>query len=374
LKSNQSTRFQRLILPAFAFKAAVIGGGYATGRELAEFFLPSGPRGGLLAMGLAMLVWSIVAAITFLFSYATGSLEYRTFFRWLLGRAWIIFEMTYVCMVLLVLSVFGAAAGAIGVALFGWPPLAGTLLLICSIAVVSGFGNAGVEQLFKLVTIFLYAVYAIFIVLACVRFSDRIVISMSAPTPMTGWVSGGLTYSGYNIICAVVILPTLRHLTSRRDAVVAGLLCGPLAMIPALFFFIAMAGFYPSIKQATIPADVILTALNIPAFRVVFQLMIFGALLESGTGFVHAINERVAAALRSRGGSFALGPRLATSFAIFVGAAFVATKFGLVALIASGYRTLAYVVLGVYVVPLLTFGLWWLRSHWHKVPDHASRN
>ena len=34
--------FRRLVLPGFAFKAVVIGGGYATGRELAEFFLPQG--------------------------------------------------------------------------------------------------------------------------------------------------------------------------------------------------------------------------------------------------------------------------------------------------------------------------------------------
>ncbi len=40
------TRFQRLVLPGLAFKAAVIGGGYATGRELADYFLPSGPQGG----------------------------------------------------------------------------------------------------------------------------------------------------------------------------------------------------------------------------------------------------------------------------------------------------------------------------------------
>ena len=42
--------FQRFLLPGFAFKAVVIGGGYATGRELAEFFLPSGPWGGLAGM------------------------------------------------------------------------------------------------------------------------------------------------------------------------------------------------------------------------------------------------------------------------------------------------------------------------------------
>ena len=44
------TRFQRLVLPGLAFKAAVIGGGYATGRELAEYFIPSGPQGGVLAI------------------------------------------------------------------------------------------------------------------------------------------------------------------------------------------------------------------------------------------------------------------------------------------------------------------------------------
>jgi uncharacterized membrane protein YkvI len=33
--------FKRLFLPEFAFEAVVIGGSYATGRELGEFFLSS---------------------------------------------------------------------------------------------------------------------------------------------------------------------------------------------------------------------------------------------------------------------------------------------------------------------------------------------
>ena len=70
---NSSSWFQRYLLPGFAFKAVVIGGGYATGRELAEFFLPSGPQGGLLAIVLAMLIWSIVCAVTFALAYATSS-------------------------------------------------------------------------------------------------------------------------------------------------------------------------------------------------------------------------------------------------------------------------------------------------------------
>lgn len=36
----------------------------------------------------------------------------------------------------------------------------------------------------------------------------------------------------------------------------------------------------------------------------------------------------------------------------------LADRFGLVTLIARGYRLLAYVLIAVYVVPLLTYGVW----------------
>jgi uncharacterized membrane protein YkvI len=65
--------FQRVFLPRFAFKAVVIGGGYATGRELAEFFLPSGPWGGLAGMLLAMSIWSLAWAMTFRFARSVAA-------------------------------------------------------------------------------------------------------------------------------------------------------------------------------------------------------------------------------------------------------------------------------------------------------------
>lgn len=43
----QPSLFKRWLLPGLGVKAVVIGGGYATGRELAEFFLSNGPWGGL---------------------------------------------------------------------------------------------------------------------------------------------------------------------------------------------------------------------------------------------------------------------------------------------------------------------------------------
>ncbi|HLY67118.1 MAG TPA: hypothetical protein VKU60_16400, partial [Chloroflexota bacterium] len=156
-----SSWLQRFLLPAFAFKAVVIGGGYATGRELAEFFLPSGPWGGIIAMLLATLIWSGVCVATFLFARATGARDYQSFVRALLGPGWIAFEAAYVLFVILVLAVFGAAAGAIA-ASFGFPAIVGTLALMISIALVVAFGTTSVERLFTYVSFLLYGVYALF--------------------------------------------------------------------------------------------------------------------------------------------------------------------------------------------------------------------
>ena len=357
------SRFQRWLLPAFAFKAVVIGGGYATGRELAQFFLPSGLRGGLLGMGLATALWSLVCVLTFLFARETRSADYRTFFQHLLGRWGVSFEAAYVVFLVLILAVFGAAAGAIGQAVFGWPTLVGTLLLTALVASFTAWGDRAVERLFKYVSILLYGTYALFLLLCLTRFGGAITAAIARPAPIgPGWAVGGLTYAGYNIIGAVVVLPVARHFTRRRDAVIAGLACGPLAMLPALLFFVCMGADYPAIGRAVLPSDVLLLQLHLPAFHVLFQVMIFAALLESGTGMVHAVNARLAHTwLHWRGVPMPLAARLTAALALLVGSIFVAGRFGLVTLIAKGYTLLGWVFLAVYVLPLLTLGLWRLR-------------
>jgi uncharacterized membrane protein YkvI len=356
--AQTSSWFQRFLLPGFAFKAVVIGGGYATGRELAEFFLPSGPWGGLAGMILATAIWSGMCALTFAFALKLQAYDYRSFFKALLGPFWILFEIAYVALVILMLSVFGAAAGAIAAATLGAPPIVGSLALAAIIAGFATFGNNSVERLFKWVSFLLYGVYALFIVLALSGFGDRIVENFSVSRLQGGWVLGGVTYASYNIVGAVVILPVIRHLTSRRDAVVAGLIAGPLAMIPAILFFVAMIAFYPAISAETLPSDFLLQQLNIPVFHYLFQLMIFSALLESGCGAVHAINERVDNALRDRR-AVGLTPATRAMLAgtLLICCIFVADRFGLVALIGSGYRILAYVILAIYVIPLIMIGL-----------------
>src|SRR6185436_20330459 len=144
--------------------------------------------------------------------------------RALLGRAWPVFEIAYVLFVVLILAVFGAAAGAIGAAVFGVAPVIGTLCLMTAIALGTAFGNQSVERVFTWVSVLLYGVYAAFVVFALSSFGGRISDTFAAADGWhDGWLAGGLTYAGYNIVGAVVILPVTRHFRSDRDAVVAGL-------------------------------------------------------------------------------------------------------------------------------------------------------
>ena len=343
--------FQRFLLPGFAFKAVVIGGGYATGRELAEFFLPAGPWGGLAGIAVATLIWSLICAATFALAVSTRSYEYRSFFQAILGRGWFLFEIVYGLFVILIIAVYGAAAGAIGQALFGWPSIVGTLLLSGGIAGFATFGNHAVERLFKWVSIALYLVYALFLLLALSRFGPVITAHFAGPAVTSrGWLAGGVTYASYNVVGAVAILPMLRHIGRPRDAVIAGLVAGPLAMIPAIVFFVAMIAFYPAIASVPLPSDTILSALDIPLFHLAFQIMIFLALLESGTGAVHAINERFAATWRR---PLTRGMRLTMTVAMLLLCMFAAEHFGLVALIARGYRLLAIAIIAIFMLPLL---------------------
>ena len=352
--------FQRTLLPGFALKAVIIGGGYATGRELAEFFLPAGPWGGLLGMVLAMLIWSLVAAVTFALARQWQTLDYRSFFRRLLGPGWVLFEVAYLIFVVLILAVFGAAAGEIAATSFGLPALVGTVGLAAVILTATAPGETAVEVLFRYASALIYGTYSVFIIAAFVTLGDDMAKGFAAdPAIKPGVIEGGITYASYNIVGAVVILPVLRHLATTRQAVVAGLIAGPLAMAPAILFFAAMMALYPEIGDAALPSDMLLRAMAVPGLNVLFQLMIFAALVESGVGVLHAINERVAGAMVARGRPApGLTARLMSGAAILAGCMLVAARIGLVDLIASGYRFLAWAFLAVYLVPLLTIGLY----------------
>ncbi len=349
--------FRRYLLPGLVFQSAVIAGGYGTGRENVEFFLSIGPTPGLAAMALSTAIWSAVCAVTFELARQYRSYEYRNFFKRLLGPSWVLFEVTYVLLTLLVLAVIGAAAGSIVDETFGLPYALGVIVALGAVALLLFYGSAAIERFFAGWSFALYAVFVALVVWSLVRFGSTLGPSFAASSLNGDWLVKGVQYGGYNLSAAAVALFTVRHIQTRKQAVWAGLLAGVIGMLPALFFYLAMVPHYPAIVDATVPSNFILEALGSRTFQIAYQIILFGTLIETGTGMIHAVNERLAATRRERGTAMPSWARPAVA-AVFLGVALSLTPLGLIDLIRQGYGTITWGFIVYYVLPVLTIGAW----------------
>jgi uncharacterized membrane protein YkvI len=356
----KSSWFRRYLLPGIVFQSAVIAGGYGTGREIVEFFLSLGPTPGLAAMGVSTLIWSAVAAATFEFARRFRTFEYRGFFKKLLGPGWVLFEITYVLMALLVLAVVGAAAGAIVEETFGGPYAVGVIGAIGAVALLLFFGSGAIERVLAGWSFVLYGVYILLVVFSWRAWGSEISAAFDASSLDGSWVLNGVRYAGYNLSAGAVVLFTVRHIQTRREAVSAGVLTGIIGILPAFFLYLAMVGHYPEITERAVPANFLLEALGSRSFQVIFQIVLFGTLIETGSGMIHAVNERIAATRAER--ELATPAWLRSAVAVlFLAIALLLTPLGLIDLIASGYGTITWGFILIYVIPILTLGVWLLR-------------
>lgn len=346
------------IVPGLVFQSVVIGGGYATGRELIEFFASSGPIGGVLGLLVAGAVFSAVIATSFEFARLARAYDYRHFCKALLGPFWRLFEIAYFMLLVLILSVIGSAAGEIISDAFGWPPTIGILLLAAAIAILTFAGSEAIARIFSFWSVLLYAVYITMFIYAFQTFGDRISETFAQAQIGDGWVSGGVRYAGYNLALIPVILFAITRLKSRRETIGAGLAAGPLAVIPALLFFIAMMARYPEIIEQPVPSAYLMGALGVAWLEILFQIVVFGTFIETGAGLLHAVNERVAANFADRGRKMPRYARPLAAGAILLVSVFAASAIGIVDLIAKGYGLLTYAFIAVLIIPVMTLGLW----------------
>ncbi len=350
--------FKKYLLPGFVFQSVLIGGGYGTGRELVEYFLSYGPLGGLLGMLLVSTVmWSLLLAVTFEFSRKFRAYDYRTFFMNLLGPFWFVFEIIYFLYMLIVLAVVGSASGILLRDNFGIPYLVGVIFMLTAVGFLTFKGSGLIENFLSVWSMILYAVYAAFLVVGLIKFGPEIQKNFSEGVIQSGWALGGFKYALYNLGNIAAVLFCLNHIEKRKEAISAGLIGGLIGIIPAVLFYIPVVGLYPGVLSEEIPAVFLLQKAGIAALLIVFQVILFGTLIETGTGFIHAVNQRIQVTLKSKGKKFAQWHRPIVAVVLLLIALAIST-FGLINLIAKGYGAASWGFLVVFIIPLVTVGIY----------------
>lgn len=354
----KSETFKKYFVPGIIFQSVVIAGGYGTGRELVQFFLSYGTLGGLIAMlAISTVVWSLVCAATFEFARVFKAYDYRTFFSNLLGKGWWIYEVCYFVLLLIVLAVIASSAGSILNEIFGINYYIGVVGMMIGVGLLIFKGSEAIEKFLSYWSFLLYGVYILFLILCFTKFGDSILSSITGGSIEKGWALGGFKYAFYNLGIIPAVLFSVRHIETRKEAVGAGIAAGIIGIIPGVLLYLAIIGLYPEILDATVPTNYILETIQLPIFQIIFQVVLFGTLIETGTGFIFAVNERIASVHTEKNTKMPswITPTL-TIVLLIIG--IIIAQFGLIGLIAKGYGTITWGFFIFYVIPVLTLGVY----------------
>ncbi|MFP9190042.1 YkvI family membrane protein [Natronosalvus vescus] len=364
--------FMSIVLPAIILQSVLIGGGYATGREIVEYGAQYGASGWIAVIGI-WIGFSVMAVLTFELARVFGVYNYKSFIKELIWKAWPLFDLLFLAMAILIIAIMASAAGEIMEETLGVPYLAGIVAIIAVVGVLAYYGAWLIEEFKTIGSAGLYVAFILFAGIVIVSTWGDITSTFAASdtsyaddTSTGAVVQSGILYVGYNLAVFPAVFFALHRQTTRKETLTAGLLAGTLMSLPFALSYVAMMGFYPqeSVMGAPVPWLPMLESVGGTTIIVLYGIVVGWTLIETSVGLIHAILDRIDADVEE----VDAGPmedveglsrihRGALGVGILVGA-MALSQFGIIALVAQGYTLMAYFFIALFAIPLLTVGVY----------------
>jgi uncharacterized membrane protein YkvI len=304
-----------------------------------------------------MACFGLLLGVSYDFARVFRAYDYRRFFRHLLGRGWIAFEVLYVAMFALVLAVISAAAGNLFAEYLHFSSAIGVGVLLLTMTVLAFYGRQWVTRILTFKALLLSVVFLAYFVTIVSRAGPTIVAEVGRLEIVNSWALGSLRYALYSSVVVPAMLFATSAIQTRREAYVSGMIGAIAGMVPGVLLHLSFAVGYPAVLEQTIPAHWMISRLGIPLLTAVYVVVLFGCLLDTGLCFIQSVTERIDG-WRSETGA----PPISGTVRAMIAATCVAvcgglSSFGVVRLISQGYGAMAWGFFILYVVPLLTVGL-----------------
>lgn len=359
--------FGKFVLPGIILQSVMIGGGYATGREIVEYGAKYGALGWLSGLG-TFLGFAVIAALTYELIRLTKAYDFKTFMKTIGGPLWIVFDIVYLLFMVVIIAVMASATGNIVEQTLGLNYWVGVVAITVVVAILNFYGSRLIERFETLGTVALYAGYIIFAVLVIGTFGKNIstVFANHDTSFIGGSVSAGkalwsgVLYCAYNLVVMPATFFTIERQTRRVESVVSGIIGGVLATIPWFLTYFAVMCFYPNpdVLGASVPWLAMMQGTAGPVVIAIFGIVMGWTLIETSTGIIHAALERVNNGLKEAHKPPMTGKQQAILTIIVLVGSMVLSKVGIIDLIATVYNALSYAFLAIYVLPLITVGVY----------------
>ena len=381
------TRFHTLVLPAIIAQSMIIGGGYATGREVVEYAGRFGNR-GWLSVAIITVCFAVVMALSFELARLAGAYDYKTWSRNLVGPLWWLVDLLILSMMMLVIAVMTAAIGEVLQQTVGLPKLLSLAIALVCVGFLSWRGSGFIEKAKTWGSAALYLGYCAFAVLVLTAPVEGVAVEatateaaatvavVSAPAPATEGgvlevIVAAVLYVAYNVAVVPAVLFCLHRQMRRSETFSSGALAGVAMTVPfALTLACLLRSPQASVMEAEVPwLPMIGAAADGRAGGPALWIAIFGlvagwTLIETAVGSIHALLRRVESNLddlprrwRPASGKLTRAQKAGTAVGVLVAAAGLST-FGIIDLVARGYGTLAWGFIALVVVPLFVVVPW----------------
>lgn len=345
------------LVPAAVFQSVIFGGAYGTGREVVEYITRYGGIDGLLALLAAGVAFGVCLALSFDLARSTQSFEYRAFISQLIGRGWVVYEILFVLILLLVIAVNLSASTLILEDRVGLPANLGRTLIITCVLVLIFAGRERIQVSMILWSALLAVVLAVFAVAALTDFAREIQDNLTFAGQGIAAAGSGLRYALYNLAGIPALMYCARAIESRREAWIAGFLAGLFGVLPAVLFHGAFLAHYPGIIEKALPTYELISRLSFPGLLTAYIIVLIAMIIHTVTGMLLGFNERIDQWwLEMHSESPPRWVNAAMSAFLLAASLFLA-EAGIVALIARGYAAVAWLSLVVFAIPLLVVSL-----------------
>lgn len=359
--------YARYILPGVLLQSVLIGGGYATGREIYSYGAKFGAMGWIAGLTIG-IGFALFAFLTFEICRIYKVYDYKNYIKQVIGPLWPVMDILTVLIAILLIAVMAAATGSI-FEQAGLPNFLGSVVIVLLCGLLNFKGSAFIEKFESIGTILLYGGYILFTILVLVKRGSHIgeVFATMDTSAYDGKVTvmlciwTGILYVAYNINSIPMGMFSLTRQTKRRETLISGLIAGLLMVIPWFLSYFAMMCFYgdPTIVGADVPTPWLsmITSINGGTWLVVLFSIVMGwTLVETATGCIHMIIDRFDVALTERGQARLSDSKRGIITVITLIAALLLSRIGVVTLIEQGYTYLSYGFILFYLLPTLLVG------------------
>jgi uncharacterized membrane protein YkvI len=272
----------------------VVGAGFASGREILQFFSRFG-MAGLYGLAFTVILLGVTTNRVFKIGLQQKTNSYREFLAYLLGTRWLTgADLFFSLFLLLLVGVMFAGSGAVFAALHLKRAVGIVLTGLLAMLVLS----RGLSGMVKVNLCFIPLMFVFCLIITGSTFFSGAVRGGPMAPVAESWILAALQFTAYNLVLAVPVLlalaqaypdPVVLRLGSWSGSIILGVMAG-------LIYWSIFTNF-KAVRQSALPLIVLAEQVNILVFWL-YALVLWGEMLTTLLANIYSMGQR----LRGQGG------------------------------------------------------------------------